>query len=1349
MPDVATPTKTKAVTPTAAPPARQHTAAAGSGSGEKVMFKMADGKTVELPPGMTAEEAAKTEKEGLAAKSKVGKRSNPANPAATARLAEGKVAEKKKPQQKDVKKSAKDKKQLAGLKGKGKAGAKGAAGKGGGSKVMQFLRAKGLPTLISSAQKLNKLKTNEQTHENAETKTKNYESAQVTPAAENQGKSNAAQVAKVDARKPPEPSEAEAKKVLNDAIAQNMPTKIEDVDNFKADSKGKDMASAALGHVNADVKGVGATFGEMKTTPPPATPETTPVPLPPTEVAPPTPAMGLGVGAVPQIQKEHTDMSDSLKKGDDKMKEEGIKQEELDMVDSGDLAEANKEKKGMNKKAVTGPAEINQFNTQARLKVDGDMKAEEQKEKSNLKKERDGALTATGNKQKEKKSAAEKRREEVHNTINTMSKATQDKVTKRLDDLEKQAMKTFDDGQAKASKKFEDDVKRELDAFKDDRYSGLFGWALRAKDWLLGMEDLPEVEAIFNRNRQIFVDTMQQLVDDITATNKKVIQECKDEIAKTKTDVEKYIKDLGPELQEEARKAQSEMNDKLSALDETINKKEEELNDKLKKKQEDAIKAIDDKIAKMKEEMSGALGKLLKFLLNAMKKFFVWVLGKVGAPTDKIMGIIDKGVTVIKNIVLHPIKFLGNLISGVKTGIGQFATNFPEHLKKGVVDWLTGQLGGAGITLPAVWDAKGFFSLTLQILGLSWQSFRKKIADEIGEEKMVKLERLENAAEKGLDIIQRVKKDGVIALWDMLKDKLSEIKTTVIKSLADWAGREIVKQAVFKIVSMFNPAGAIVQAIIAIYNVIMFFIENWDRIVEFVGSVFDSVAEIANGQIGKAANYIEKTLAKTIPIILAFLARIAGLGKIADAVKDTIKKIRDIIDVPVTMIVKLLVKIAKPIIDFAVKVVDKFDQGKAYVKGKIDDLKQSALNFLSSIAKWWERRKGFKSADGGNHNLFFKGNAADSKVMVASKEQLAIDFLNTKKADPKDTNDKTIIQEGIVAYGDIQTKKKAVEDAKEEYKKLKNPTKDQEHAAKNKINAADTTLYNSFLNLSVILSKLTFTDKINEMVRSHVTISNVDLPTAATALPLTEIPGNTKGTGPSGSDSVPIGWTYAMRLNATKGAGKGDYVKGHLINEDFHGPGVKGNLVPISRSINGMMSTVENNAKKHIKDKSKGNVIWFNTDVSYRQAKSGISFNMEHFPETITVKWGFASIIPGKENQASDINKWQIKDTQENVPIPCPPPLDLGAAPPPSNEFSMLQGGLTQDNVGKNLKMDTARAMFFARVFNLDIGKSAEDVLRGYVLKHPSYKDAEKDITFLRNKQKSLATTGFKLILDP
>ncbi len=216
---------------------------------------------------------------------------------------------------------------------------------------------------------------------------------------------------------------------------------------------------------------------------------------------------------------------------------------------------------------------------------------------------------------------------------------------------------------------------------------------------MLGIDDLPAVKAIFERNRTIFVNTINKLVSDISADNKRVIQECKDELAKARKEIKDYVDKLGPSLKSIGRKAAGEMNAKLNDLDQLVAKKEQELQDQLKDKQQAAIKAIDEKIEKMKEAMAGALAKLGKLLLLAAKKFFTWALEKFGFSLSDIESIINKGAAVLKAIFTKPIQFVKNLVKAAIEGFKNFGKNFLTHLKNAVFEWLTGSL--QGLILPA------------------------------------------------------------------------------------------------------------------------------------------------------------------------------------------------------------------------------------------------------------------------------------------------------------------------------------------------------------------------------------------------------------------------------------------------------------------------------------------------------------------------------------------------------------------------------------------------------------------------------------------------------------------------
>ena len=858
-----------------------------------------DGRTIELPDDMTAAEAHKLEMDGVAAKRHLGQ-GPPPKP----------VPDVHKPAEKKATKTVKP-------PPKGAAGphARHAAGphsvgvkvqlKPLGSKVGQYLVAKAAPVLARGVGKIGNLSLHQQTHDNADRKVHQAEKAVVIPESDGQSKSNFSQVGVVAAKPPPEPDENKAKDELTQSLAQNVPKSIEDVDNFKRDMKAQHTGADVLKVVQTDKNAVVSTFGDMEHTPAPLPPEHAPEALPAPEAAPPTGAMELGHGAVAPLLPEHTDVSQYTKDADDRLQKEGVTQEQLDMVDSGDLADANKEKKGLEKAAKTEPQSVQNFAKDATAKVDRDLHTEEQAQRGALAAHRKQGLHKTGEQQKGAKSALEKKRDEVAATINGIYQTTQDSVKKRLADLETQSMKRFDDGNARASKAFEDNVNRELDAYKDDRYSGVFGWARKAKDWLLGMDDLPRVKEIFDTNRDRFVQTLNSLVADISADNKRVVQECKDALAKAKTDIKVYVEKLGPELKDIANKTAGEVNGKLDELDGFIRKKEEELQKKLADKQQAAIKAIDDKIAKMKEAMAGALHKLGQLLLLAAKKFFAWALGKFGYSWSDIEAIIDRGVAVLKAIVTKPIQFVKNLIAAAKLGFLNFGKNFLVHLQDAIFDWLTGSL--EGLTLPSSWDLKGIASIALQMLGLTWANIRGKLVKVIGETAV-------KAMESGFDLVVTLVRDGPMAAWEKLQDMGGEIKQAFIAAVQDFIVTKIITEAIKTIIAIFVPGAGIVKAIIAIYDTVVFFIQKAKQIAEMVGNFLGSIAEIAAGNIQAGADALENGLATALKLVINFLARFLRLDAITAKIRNAVQKIRDKVDTALDRVVEWIVDKGKALI---------------------------------------------------------------------------------------------------------------------------------------------------------------------------------------------------------------------------------------------------------------------------------------------------------------------------------------------------------------------------------------------------------------------------------------------------
>ena len=98
---------------------------------------------------------------------------------------------------------------------------------------------------------------------------------------------------------------------------------------------------------------------------------------------------------------------------------------------------------------------------------------------------------------------------------------------------------------------------------------------------------------------------------------------------------------------------------------------------------------------------------------------------------------------------------------------------------------------------------------------------------------------------------------GPSALLEMAQEFLGELQALFFDTFIGWLRNTVIGKAVQKLISMFNPGGAIIQAVITIYNMIQFFIERAKEIASLVNAVFDSIAEIAAGNLKKAVAAVE------------------------------------------------------------------------------------------------------------------------------------------------------------------------------------------------------------------------------------------------------------------------------------------------------------------------------------------------------------------------------------------------------------------------------------------------------------------------------------------------------------
>jgi hypothetical protein len=286
------------------------------------------------------------------------------------------------------------------------------------------------------------------------------------------------------------------------------------------------------------------------------------------------------------------------------------------------------------------------------------------------------------------------------------------------------------------------------------------------------------------------------------------------------------------------------------------------------------------------------IGRLMAFARGAVGKLaelvFEGVLSLAGSLGGQIMGVLRRAGDVLRRIFDDPIGFAGNLIAAVRGGLARFMENIGAHLRTGLFSWLLGALRGA-LTLPARFDFAGILSLVLQVLGLTWSAIRGRLVALIGEERM---QWVENA----VGFVKTLVTEGLAGAWRQIMEWAGNLADTVLGGIRDWVSRSVVGAAITRLITLFNPAGALIQAILGIYNTIRFFIERAQQLGALATSLFDSIAAIASGNLGNAIAAVENAMARTLPVVLGFLARLLGLGDIATPIRNVIARLRAPID---------------------------------------------------------------------------------------------------------------------------------------------------------------------------------------------------------------------------------------------------------------------------------------------------------------------------------------------------------------------------------------------------------------------------------------------------------------------
>jgi hypothetical protein len=584
-----------------------------------------------------------------------------------------------------------------------------------------------------------------------------------------------------------------------------------------------------------------------------------------------------------------------------------------------------------------------------------------------------------------------------------------------------------------------------------------------------------------------------------------------------------------------------------------------------------------------------ALLKLLEFIFEA-------VMGAGGAD---VLAIIKRARESFTLIIQNPVGFVGNLLRGIGQGVRQFMGRIMHHLQQGVIRWLTGPVARAGIQMPQQWDAKGILFFVLQILGLTYDNIRGKMVRLMGE-------RTVGLLETGFQLVQEIREKGFV---EAMKDRISEFfgnfRDMILGRIKSFIQERIVTAGITQLLSMLSPVGAVIQAIIKTYTTIKFFIDKIQQILAFVRSVVDSVHRLATGDVSGAANFIENSIAQTIPIVLDFLARFIGLGDVGAHVQRTIGAVRGWVD-------------------------QKLDLGVDWIRRQVVRLVQTGRDLAGRIMNWWTTRKQFRTQTGEAHTLYFRGEGANARLIIESTPTEIDVYLTSQKA----------YYNGIVNNASTHPAP-VVNDAQQKIMKINDAET---------ILASITTITRATTNPQ---QATLITDEIERLSNLMIFIannpSNVPLPTPSQVVPASSpkkkiaveyLSTATSTGGQAAADpSSPDGWSKVV-LSKLTDPDKGQYVRMHMISAAYGGKNNNNNLTPAPHAINtgSQVVSFENAVKRLVENPNsitrKPNVLWAETVIEQWHPAITSSPNPLHnyggsdFAKKIDMKAGLYFNIP-------------------------------------------------------------------------------------------------------------------------
>ncbi|HEY0151734.1 MAG TPA: DUF4157 domain-containing protein [Longimicrobium sp.] len=701
------------------------------------------------------------------------------------------------------------------------------------------------------------------------------------PAEETQARAGDQLVAALGERPAPSPEIEE----LCDRIYQVIRDKRPPDEDSLVEANPEEMAQQAGGEMNAsveaDTQNVQGQYDQLQEQPEGA-PAQEPVPLdgPPASEAPPD--LAADAAAPDGVAPEAVSLDADVAASGQQMSEAGMDTEPAQLVENGPIAEARAAQGELTETAARDPQEVLAEQQATLAGAQADMAALQATALQALRGSRESTTSAGAAQQGEIVGSEEQMRTQAAAQAQRIFDDAQTRVSSLLDPLPATAMARWEAGVQVLSTEFDQHLAR-VKKWVDERHEST---ALAVVDYFTGLPDWVTEE--YNAAEKAFGDGVCDLIREISRDVNGVIAACEAIVDDSRTQIAAVFESLPAELQGWAAEQQAQFGERLNGLQERAQQTRSDFTRDLTRRASQAVQDVRAKIHELREAAKGLIGRIADavnaFLEDPARFIIDGLLSVLGISPASFWAVVDRIGAAIDSIADDPMNFVNNLMSALGQGFTQFFDNIGTHLLQGLMEWLFSGLGSVGVQIPADTSLKSIITFFLQLMGLTWPNIRQILARHIGEENVALIE-------KAWELVSSLIQMGPEGLFELIKEQLdpANLLQMVLDAAVEYLVQALIQAVTPRILLLFNPAGAILQAIEAIFRVLKWIFENAARIFTLVETVVNGVTDLIAGNIGGMANAVEGALARLIPPVIDFLAGYLGLGGLPEAIADVIK----------------------------------------------------------------------------------------------------------------------------------------------------------------------------------------------------------------------------------------------------------------------------------------------------------------------------------------------------------------------------------------------------------------------------------------------------------------------------